>query len=298
MAKTATVPARPANKPPVVKSNALPDFMRGDVGRGTENMSPEDIDTPRLKLIQGLSSELEQYNKLRPGHFFHTAAEHIFTEPFRAVTLYYDRRFILWNPRDNGGGILARADDGIHWSPPNSEFEVKLNKVDGGHKVVWKTAPTVVESGLADWGTMNPNDPSSPPAATRMLNFLLAFPDFPDLMPAVFTFQRSGIRVGRKFLAKIKTVRAPLYGMVWQIGSLDETNTNGQTYKGIQVSGAGLVQDKDQYELYKGINEQFSKTGLNIRDIETLQDEDPAGEGAEEPEDEAEKKGGPKGRRY
>lgn len=286
----AAVATRPQNKTPTVPtkgSDQLPDFMKGDVGRGTEAMLPEDTDTPRLKLIQGISPELEQYNKLRAGMFFHTAAEHIFDEPFRAVTLYYDRRFLLWNPQDSGGGILARADDGVHWSPPNQDFEVKLNKKDGGHKVTWTTANTVAESGLAEWGTQNPADPNSPPAATRMLNFLLAFPDHPDLMPAVFTFQRAAIKTGRKFLAKIKTVRAPIYGMIWTFAATDETNSVGNNFKGVSVTGAGLVQDKDQYEMYKGIYEQFSRTGLNIKDIETLQDDD-AGEAsgiADEPED-------------
>lgn len=276
----------------------MPEFMRKDVGRGTENMSPEDIDTPRLKLIQGISPELEQYNKLRAGHFFHTAAEHIFDEPFRAVTLYYDRRFILWNPQDSGGGILARADDGIHWSPPNQEFEVKLNKKDGGHKVIWKTAPTVSESGLAEWGTQNPADPNSPPACTRMLNFLLAFPDFPDLMPAVFTFQRAGIRTGRKFLAKTKTVRAPLFGMIWTFSPTDETNSVGNSFKGVSVIGAGLVQDKALYDQYKGIYDQFSRTGMNIRDVEGLQNEDPATDTDDELEEESGKGAGTKRPRY
>lgn len=294
--KTATALKPVAKRPTTELSNDVPDWMKKDVGKGTENIAPEDIDTPRLRLIQALSPELQQFNDLRAGNFFHPAAEHIFTKPFEVVTLYYDRRFILWQPRDAGGGILARADDGIHWSPPNTKFQVKLDKKDGGQTVTWETAKTVQESGLAEWGSMNPSDPNSAPAATRLLNFLFAFPANPELMPAVFSFQRSSIKIGRKLLAKIKTVRAPLYGMKWLMSSFIDTNRVGQDFHNIQIQGAGLIQDKDQYEQYKGLHEQFSQSGINVKDIEGLRDEDV--EAPESVDDESETKGGAKRPRY
>ena len=274
--KTTAVPAvrQQAQPPadPALTAN-LPSFMRGDAGAGTDSIKMEDLETPRLKLMQGLSPELEEFDGLRPGFFFHPAAEWIFDEPFRAVPLFMDRRYILWNPRDNGGGILARADDGIHWSPGQGEFEVTLDKKDGGHKVMWRLAKTVQQSGLAKWGTMNPSDPNSPPAATLMFNYLLAFPDHPELMPAILTFQRSAIKSGRKFNTKIKTNRAPLYGTIWEFSSFKDTNSRGQEFHNINVRGAGLVEDEGLYNLYKGLHQQYSGTGLNIKDIEGLQDE-------------------------
>ncbi len=106
-------PVRPGavtKVPPKGSTEVAPDFMRQDIGKGTDTIANEDLDVPRLKLIQALSPELEEFNQLRPGMFLHSAAEHIFDEPFKVVTLFYDKRYILWNPRDSGGGILARAD--------------------------------------------------------------------------------------------------------------------------------------------------------------------------------------------
>ncbi len=88
--------------------SAIPDFMRPDVGKGTENIGMEDMDTPRIKLMQGLSPELESHSDLRIGHFFHTANDLSLGASFRAVAVYTDQRYILWRPRDMGGGILAR----------------------------------------------------------------------------------------------------------------------------------------------------------------------------------------------
>lgn len=266
--------------------DSLPDFMRQDLGAGHGNIGREDMEVPRLKLMQGLSPELNEFNKLRPGMFFHTAAEHIFEGPFLAVPIYMDKRFILWRPRDSGGGILARADDGIHWAPADTEFEVKLDKKDGGVNVKWRTAKTVKQSGLAEWGSMNPQDTNSPPAATLMYNFVLGFPEHPDLLPAVLTFQRSSIKYGRRLITKIKTQQAPIFGLQFEFSSISDTNSSNQPFHNIQVKGAGKVQDQDLYRAYRDLNQSFAQAGLSVKDLETIQDEE-AGDAAEDDEKDA-----------
>jgi len=254
---------------------ALPDWMKGDIGKGAENIGRDDLETPRLKLIQALSPELQANDELRAGDFFHTAAEHVFRGPFRVVPLYMDKRYILWNPRDSGGGILARADDGVHWNPPNAAFNVKLDRKDGGQAVTWKTANTVQQSRLAEWGSTNPNDANSAPAATQMINYVFAFPDFHDLMPAVFTFQRSAVKYGRRFNTKIKTLTmsTPLFGLVFEMASFVDRNKVSQEFHSPLIKGMGRVQEEALYREYKTQHEMFAKAGLTIRDVEGLQDE-------------------------
>jgi len=280
--KLQTPAVRPQSTAVAAASANLPAHMQGDVDLGKEDIGRDDMDMPRLKLMQGLSNELTVYDDLRAGNFFHTAAEMIFDEPVRVVPIFFDKQYILWRPLEAGGGILARAQDGIHWSPSSGEFKVKLDKKDGGHEVVWNLkAPTVQESGLANWGTMNPADSNSPPAATMMYNFLLAFPDHPDLMPAVLTFQRTSVKIGRKLLTKIKTVRTPLFGSVFTLSSFDDHNGSNQSFKNINMTGAGLVEDPDLYESYKQLHLSIKGSGgLKIKDIETAQtdpDDDTAG---------------------
>lgn len=272
----------------------LPAFMRDDVGRGTENLDRDDMEIPRLKLMQGLSPELQEYDQLRPGMFWHTASEHSFGSTFRAVPVFIEKRFMLWNPREAGGGILARADDGVHWSPANTEFTVKLDKKDGGATVKWRTADTVVQSGLANWGSMNPDDSNSPPAATLMYNYLLAFPDNPDLDHAVLTFQRSSVKFGRRFNTKLRTIRAPIFGLIFEFSSFQDTNRSGQDFYNVNVRGDGRVQDEKLYNELRDLNQSLSERGLNIRDVESMQDD---AEGDNEDEDEPQGKTDSKGRR-
>lgn len=285
MAKQA-VATRPSSRTPTAptrdQSDVAPSFMQDDIGKGAEGLGQEDLELPRIKLIQGVSPELQEFDDLRAGSFLHTANEHIFSGSFKAVPIYVDRRYMLWNPREAGGGILARADDGVHWSPANREFTVKLDRKDGGATVKWKTAKTVQESGLANWGTMDPNNPDSAPAATLMYNYLLGFPENPELMPAVMTFQRTSIAAGRKFNTKLKTVRAPIYGTLWEFSSYVDSR-NGQDFHNIRVSGAGFLTDKGLYDEYKHLNESYISRGMTIKDLETVGDEDPVGD--EEPEE-------------
>lgn len=252
---------------------ALPDFMKGHTGRGTEALGAADVEIPRLKLMQANSPELEEFNELKPGDLFHTSAEENFGREVRITPLYVDVRYILWRPREDGGGILARADDGIHWNPANTEFKVKLDKKDGGAEVVWRTADTVTRSRLDQWGTQNPKDADSPPAATKMYNLVAIFPDHPDIAPAVITLQRASIGVARKFLGKLKTTSAPSYGTIFKLSPFKDSNSSGQEFWNYQFNRDGTIADKDQFEEYFKLYEVFAQQGINIRDIGSLQDE-------------------------
>lgn len=272
-----------AKKPTSAVSTEMPDWMKGDAGKGSENIDRSDLEQPRLKLVQSTSKELDAYNDLRPGQYFHTAQEEIFKGPLKVVPVYYERRFLLWRPLDDGGGVLARSDDGIHLSPSNASFTVKLDKKDGGGQVTWKTAETVEKSGLAEWGTSNPDDESSPPALTMMYCYLFAFPDFPDILPAVFTFQRAAIKAGKRFNTRLKTNRVPMFGLVFELTSAKAANAAGKEFYVPVLTGQGTVQDEAAYNDYKAINTSLSQSGMNIKDEESLQTE--AVTDTDEPED-------------
>lgn len=250
---------------------ALPDFMKDAAGLGTEALDASDVEIPRVKLMQSLSPELEEYDTLKAGDFFHTLAEINMGSTVRISPIYIDTRFILWRPQDTGGGILARADDGVNWNPPNAEFDVELKK--GGPKVKWRTADTVARSGLAEWGSSNPSDPNSPPAATRMYNMVVVFPDRPELPPAVITLQRSSIRIARRFIGKLKVTRAPSFGLIFVMSSVADQNNAGQSFKNFAFKADGFVENQEVYAQNHSIYKFFKAQGLKVKDLESVQGE-------------------------
>lgn len=259
----------------VKKENAvqsvLPEFMQAQVGMGTEAVDASSAEIPRIKLMQKISPELEEYNFLKAGDMFHTLAEKSLGSEIRITPIYVDQRYILWRPQESGGGILARADDGIHWTPGSATFAVKLKS---GQDVTWTTRPTVEASGLDKWGSSNPADPNSPPAATKMFNLVVTFPDDPDMPPAVVTLQRSSIKVARRFIGKLKITRAPSFGLIFKMKSIDDKNGVGQSFKNYFFQADGMVEDKEVYDRNFEFYKLFKAQGIQVKDLESAQEED------------------------
>lgn len=253
------------------ETNIVPAWMKDDAGLGTEAIGAGDVEIPRVKLMQALSPELDEYDDLKQGNFWHTLAELNLGQSVKVTPIFTDQRFILWRPRSSGGGILARADDGIHWSPSNQSFNVKLKS---GKEVTWTTARTVADSGLDQWGSEDPTDANSPPAATRMYNIVLTFADRPDVSPAVVTLQRSAIKVARKFLGKMKITRAPSFGLIFEMKAVKDVNAAGETYWNYAFKADGMVQDQPQYLANRELYEYFKAQGINVKDLEGAQEDE------------------------
>lgn len=245
---------------------AVPDFMKADAGKGTESIAQKDVEVPRLVLLQALSPEVTDGDE-KAGNFYHTLLEEAFGGKIRAVIVYANIQYILWRPRHEGGGILARADDGVHWNLADAEFEVKPYK-DRPTVVKWRTSRTVEESGLDKFGSSDPADPNSQPAAVKMYNFVVVLPDYPEYGPMVVTLQRGAASVGKKLNGKLKLSGLPAFGQVFEITSSKAQNNAGETFYQPQFTRVGLVEDKGDYDDYKALYESFHALGLKVRDLE------------------------------
>jgi len=268
-------------------ANVVPDFMKAHAGKGVEKLGQGDVAVPRIQLLQSVSPELIANDELRQGEFYHSIAEVGLGKSLRIVPIFTDIRAILWRPRVDGGGILARLDDNVHWSPPNATFEVNLKKKkdDPDVRVKWTTKPTEAEAGLLRWGSANPADPNSQPAATKMHNVVVVLPDYPEYSPAVVTLQRSSIRAAQNLGGKIKIAGAPSFGMYFQMTGVSENGTDG-TFFNYKFTADGFVTDEATFNKYKEMYEHFSKMGVQIKDIEGLQEADATSAGkAAEPSD-------------
>lgn len=254
----------------------MPSFMKGDEGKGTEGLTSSDYEMPRLKLLQGLSEELQNFDGLKAGQFFHTLAEEGIGAEVEVVPIYTSKRYVLWRPRHDGGGILARADDAIHWNPSMGEFTIKPQKgVD--RSVTWKLANTVAASRLDQWGTYDPSDPNSQPAATLCYVVVVGLPEYPDLSPVALMLQRTAVGPARKLMGKLKISRTPCFGLRFMMSSFID-DRNGQKFNNYRFTANGFVEDEPLYNHFKGLHEQFSRTGVKVRDEDNIGDDNMPGE--------------------
>lgn len=117
-AKVEAPAAPPAEKPAKAKSAVA---KRGDTavatlskleelsGFGLEEATGDDYAIPFIKLLQSGSPEVGKLANAEAGDFLNTASNELWSgsDGVRFVPCYYQRRYIEWTPRDQGGGFVA-----------------------------------------------------------------------------------------------------------------------------------------------------------------------------------------------
>lgn len=228
-------------------ANAMPDFMKGHEKTGLEQLDSSDFIMPIVKLMQATDEDV-QTGLIAAGEFMHLTTKESLGKEIAFIPCNIRKRYMLFRPQDdNGAGssILARADDGVHWSPPHASFEVKPK--DSKKTVTYTTKPTVAESGLDKFGSSDPEDPQSRPAATLIYDIVVILPDHPELSPAVLSLKGSAVTKAKNFFTGIKGSKAPMYGLTFKAsGSLDKNGKN--SYWAWNLRGDGFVKDQELFE--------------------------------------------------
>jgi hypothetical protein len=244
-------------------TNVMPEFMKGMQGKGTEGLSDNALTPPRIKLMQALSPELEEMDSLKPGAWLNNITMTDYGTSVKIIPCFMTEAYMLFAPRVPGatGGLLARSNDGIHWSPSDATFEVTVDKK--GRKAVWKTTDLVSQSGLAAWGTSDPDDKNSPPAASHLINCVVLLADYPDEGPMVLSFTRSSLKIGKKFAGNLKLSRVPSFGRVFDLTSLKVSGPSGEYYEP-RVAALGFVDNTSLFNAAMDIYQSASKHGVAV----------------------------------
>lgn len=236
--------------------------MQEDKALGKENISRDDLVIPRVALMQAVNPEVTE-GKAQSGDFFHTVLEEVLgTEIDDLIIIHHSKRYTLWNPRHLGGGILARASDGVNWDEPNQKFTFAPFK-DFPKKVVTYELGTKVgrDIGLGKWGTTDPDNPDSPPIATLTHALVCILQSRPEMGPFVMLLQRSAEPVAKQLLSKVQLDPAPIFGQVYRVGSRVITGDSGD-FNQYTFTKNGHVQDADLYTFLKEQHIQFRDTGI------------------------------------
>ena len=228
----------------------LPAFLQNNAPVVVEdNFDQSDVVLPRIKLLQGVSPEIEAYDEAKNGHFWHSALDISLGTEFRFVIADRRKKYLLQAPLADGQGILARSDDAKKWDQLG-EWTVKFK----GRKDPVKWAITdldVAKSGLADWGSQFPDDKDSPPAATLFYDYLVYLPDYPDMGMVVMSLARSAIKKAKKGLNDKVAMQGqrgrPMQALIFTAKSVDDS-ADGQDFKNWQFSASGFVQDPELFE--------------------------------------------------
>lgn len=267
----------------------IPEHLRGlGTGSGLELTTAGDVQLPRIELLQA-GSPIVTESKGEAGQWWHRILDENIGQPVKkiigknemvtgfAVTivpLMVSSDYVLWNPRDNGGGILDRApmvdvNKGVYqWNKGDQTYKGTL-KSDPKLEFEWVTGKYVGRNiGLGKWGTENPGGSTQRPAATITYYLLAMIEGHFDLGPALFIMSRTQVNAMRKMISHLKLRSTPQGGNLdifmqrFRLESFSETK-GGKTWKNVQVSPVGYV-DKENYEITKEMHNQFK--GYKISD--------------------------------
>lgn len=237
-------------KPGTQAVSTIPEWMKGDL-RGTEHITKDDIQLPRIGLAQKMSPQLSKREAayiegLEEGDLFNTLTGEIIAQPLTFVLVRSDKpRGIEFIPRDQGGGI---KDFNVPLDDPRMEF--------------------------------GPN--GEPPVATKFYDYvLLPMPlNLEDPMAGMIALSCKGsnLKVARQLNALIKMSSAPLFGKQYTLTTVPAKNQKGEFFV-FHIKQAGFVQDKATFDVAAAVFEQIRDREIKIdRENEELDPDAPDAE--------------------
>lgn len=263
------------SKNEVAKTNdaALPAYLQGGKQAKFGNVDQSDLIIPRVKLLQSVSEEVQTFDDAKVGQFWHTLAEKSLGDKLRIIPISLKKELVLWAPRGDDRGILARSSDCVEWDEgyANMEYTVKLKGIGD---VTYRTKGSVAESGLDKFGSSNPNDANSRPAVSLTYRMMFIFPDFIDLGPAIIINTRSSVRAAKQLISKIELRPVDHFAQVYTMGTTDEKGDEGP-YKGYSYTASGYASE-EEYTAAKAMYEKFDSLDWKANEEG---DEAPVGEG-------------------
>lgn len=262
MSKTKPTETKEETKAVATTGNsALPAYLQGQQKTAKiGNTDTSDFIIPRVKLLQAISPEvMEGIAGAKMGEFWHTIAGQSLGPSITGIPIILKKTYVLWAPRGDDRGILARADDGLNWDLPGAEFTVKPK--NSAHNVTYKLGRTVHERtgdgpALSEFGSSVPGDPKSAPAAALTYQMIWYFPDFPDLSPAIIINTRSSVKPGQLLLSKIDLRPVDHYYQKYNIGVRKE-GQGADVYFNYVYEADGFA-DEETAVITKGLFERFS----------------------------------------
>lgn len=256
--------------------------MQGEQAKGKDSYEASDLIIPRVALSQGISPQVMQ-GLCDNGNFWHTINEEDLGDELEVAVLLHRKQWTLWRPLHEGGGVIARASDGKHWDA-DFDVEVAPYKEMPKKKVRYSAKKGDVvsrEVGLGRWGTMDPENEDSGPAATLSHIFLMRALRRMDLGPFVVFLQKSSESVARQLLTKIQLSQAPaIYGTVYLMGHKSAQNSAAQEYNQYSFAASGFVGDEATYRQLEQEHELYKGTSFRTNDEDAQEDGGPSGSGA------------------
>lgn len=246
--ETAMVPAQQN----ALAAEPLPDYLAKyeDDRRGKENIAPEDTGTPRIKLLQPTSDEVQGIRKgegkgavngYTAGQLYFGPLDRLLGEEMTFVVLTHDKEWVRFGDR------AKNEDPGLHW-------KMKPDEVD---KYPDRRADL-------EWGANR-----TPPAAQFTHNFLVVrYNPEEDALdteigPAVLSLAKTNMNCAQTLCQALLTTKGPAFIRVYKVKARQVTNAKGSFFV-LDVVPAGLVQSEKTADILDDLYQRLGGKPLDV----------------------------------
>lgn len=192
---------------------AMPAHVDMKKGRGSEDVSIEDVALPRLAIVQDLSpqhkkSKPEYIDGAEPGMIFNTVSAELYGQKAFVVPVYYEKEWVIWKDISKGGGFRGayRTEDEANEAVKDYDDASDLEVVDTAQHYVLVVVPNAGKF---------------------------------DIMEAVISMSKSQMKVNRKWNAMIRMAGGDRFSRVYSLSVVEDSNSAGQEYYNWKVKSEG-----------------------------------------------------------
>tara|TARA_R100000808_G_scaffold23123_1_gene50910 strand:- start:13543 stop:14214 length:672 start_codon:yes stop_codon:yes gene_type:complete len=206
-------------------SKDVPAHVVKGTGLGNEEVGKEHLQTPRVKLIQTMSNEVdknhsEYIENLSPGDFLNSVTKENYGTEMYVLNVKFTEDFVVWKKREIGGGLL-----GNFKSLAEATDYLNSNDLDvDQHDIIQTQSHLLMQK-----------DPS-----TGELG-----------IPFIMDFASSKLRVSRSWNSQIQTKGGDRFASLWKMKSVQTANKVGQKFMNLTVEFEGWATEEDYVEAKK-----------------------------------------------
>lgn len=245
--KKAVVKASEASLP-AVQSDVL-GMLSSEVTTGFENVRASDTAIPFLGLLQALSPQVKRGHAQRiegavEGMFYNNVTQEISEGPLRVIPCAFQKVYIEWVLRENGGGfVMQHPDEEILSTCTRDE---KNNFILANGNCIVATA----------------------------YHFVLIRKNDGMLERAVISMSKSQLKKSRRWLSQMmnlqiklasgKAINPPMFSHSYEIGSvLEQRDTN--SWYGFAIGSPLILESADVYSLAKKFHDDVTAGAVKVK---------------------------------
>mgnify|MGYP003648139995 CR=1 FL=1 len=206
-------------------SKDVPAHVIKGTGLGNEEVGKDHLQTPRVKLLQQLSNEVdknhsEYLEEAIPGDFINSVTKENYGTELYILNVKFTEDFVVWKKREIGGGLIGNFKSLAEATDYLNDQSLDIDQ----HDIIQTQSHLLMRK-----------DPE-----TGSLG-----------IPFIMDFASSKLRVSRSWNSQIQTKGGDRFASLWKMKSVQTANKAGQKFMNLGVEFEGWTTEEDYIEAKK-----------------------------------------------